>query len=196
MAGRDGKPFSCRDSLQDAHRVLTTLLADAPRLAQIDAAIAILRACIKPGSGGKVLIVGNGGSMCDAAHFAEELTGRFRADRRPLPALACNDPGHLTCVANDYGFEFVFSRWVEAIGNPGDTLIILSTSGNSPNCVMAATAAKTKNIHTIALLGKGGGQLAALCDNSITVPGDTSDRIQELHMLILHIFVEGIEASL
>ncbi len=190
------RAFSCRDSLAEGQRALGTLLADAQTLARIDTAIAALSSCIRDGH--KILIVGNGGSMCDAAHFAEELTGRFRADRRPIPALACNDPGHLTCVANDYGFEFVFSRWVEAIGQSGDVLIILSTSGNSPNCVKAAAAAKAKGVRTIALLGKGGGQLgqSGACDTPITVPGSTSDRIQELHMLILHIFVEGIEAGL
>jgi D-sedoheptulose 7-phosphate isomerase len=174
--------------------VLAALLADAPTLARIDVATATLAACVR--AEGKVLVVGNGGSMCDAAHFAEELTGRFRADRRPLPALACNDPGHLTCVGNDYGFEFVFSRWIEALAQPGDVVVILSTSGNSPNCVRAAAAARAKGARTIALLGRGGGPLAGACDTPIIVPGTTSDRIQELHMLILHIFVEGIEAGL
>ncbi len=186
--------FSSRASLTEAHRVLALLLADTALIAQIDTAAAILARTIRAGN--KVLAIGNGGSMCDAAHFAEELTGRFRADRRPLPALACNDPGHLTCTANDYGFDFVFSRWVEALGQPGDALIILSTSGNSPNCLKAAHAAKAKGLHTIALLGKQGGQLAPLVDTPIIAPGTTSDRIQELHMLILHIFVEAIEASL
>ena len=186
--------FSSRASLTEAHRVLALLLADTALIAQIDTAAATLAHTIR--NGNKVLAIGNGGSMCDAAHFAEELTGRFRADRRPLPALACNDPGHLTCTANDYGFDFVFSRWVEALGQPGDALIILSTSGNSPNCLKAAHAAKAKGLHTIALLGKQGGQLAPLVDTPIIAPGTTSDRIQELHMLILHIFVEAIEASL
>ncbi|HEX2839597.1 MAG TPA: SIS domain-containing protein [Phycisphaerales bacterium] len=187
-------PFSSRASLTEAHRVLAVLLADPALIAQIDTAAATLARTIRTGN--KVLAIGNGGSMCDAAHFAEELTGRFRADRRPLPALAGNDPGHLTCTANDYGFEFVFSRWVEALGQPGDALIILSTSGNSPNCLKAAHTAKAKGLHTIALLGKQGGQLAPLAHTPIIAPGTTSDRIQELHMLILHIFVEAIEASL
>lgn len=147
-------------------------------------------------AGNKVLICGNGGSLCDAAHFAEELTGRFRADRPPLPAIALADAGHITCTANDYGFEHVFSRAVQALGKPGDVLIILSTSGNSPNCVRAVAAAKAASMTTAAFLGKGGGALANLCDSQIIVPGDTSDRIQELHMLLLHALVERIESLL
>ncbi|MFO0830654.1 MAG: SIS domain-containing protein [Phycisphaerales bacterium] len=187
------QPFSCRSSLGEAQRVLGALLADPAAVSRIDVAVGVLARAIT--SGRKVMAVGNGGSMCDAAHFAEELTGRFRNDRRPLPALACNDPGHLTCVANDYGFEFVFSRWVEAVGQEGDVLIVLSTSGNSPNCVRAAEAARGRGVSTVGLLGKGGGELAGLCGTAIVVPGVTSDRVQELHMLILHIFVEGIEAA-
>lgn len=183
-----------RDSLAQAHRTLATLLADADTLARIDAAADSLASTLR--AGGKILSCGNGGSLCDAAHFAEELTGRFRADRRPLPAIACADPGHLTCTANDYGFEHVFSRWITALARPGDAVILLSTSGNSPNILHAARAAKAADARTIALLGKGGGQAAALCDLSIIVPGQTSDRIQELHMLILHAWVEAVESRL
>ena len=146
-------------------------------------------------AGGKVLICGNGGSLCDAAHFAEELTGRFRNDRRPLPAIACTEPGHLTCVANDYGFEHVFSRWITALARPGDAVIILSTSGNSPNCLRAAEAAKAAGARTAALLGKDGGKLRAHCDVEVIAPGATSDRIQEVHMLVLHAVVEAVEAA-
>ncbi|MCX5691253.1 MAG: SIS domain-containing protein [Planctomycetota bacterium] len=147
-------------------------------------------------AGAKSIICGNGGSLCDAVHFAEELTGRFRNDRRPLPAMAISEPGHLTCTANDYGFDQVFARGVEAFGKPGDVLIVLSTSGNSPNCLNAASAGRSRGMTVIGLIGKGGGKLASMCDEPIVVPGETSDRIQELHMLILHTWVEMIEASL
>jgi len=147
-------------------------------------------------SGGKVMICGNGGSACDAAHFAEELTGRFRTDRPPLPALACTDVGHVTCTGNDYGFEYVFSRWVAALGRPGDVLILLSTSGNSPNLLRARDAGAHAGMKTVALLGKTGGELKGRCDHEVLVPGDTSDRIQELHMLLLHALVEHVEAAL
>jgi len=153
-----------------------------------------LAACLRAGK--KILICGNGGSMADAMHFAEELTGRFRMDRPALAALACADPTHLTCVANDYGFEQVFSRWVEGLGREGDCLIVLSTSGNSANIVRAVDAARARGIETIGLLGRGGGVLLGVCETEIVVPGETSDRIQELHMLILHAWVESIERAL
>lgn len=147
-------------------------------------------------AGNKVLICGNGGSLCDAIHFAEELTGRFRADRPPLPAIALADPGHITCTANDYGFEHVFSRAVEALGKPGDLLIILSTSGNSPNCLNAAAAGRARRLTTAALLGKTGGLLRSACDLHLIAPGETSDRIQEIHMVVLHTLVERAENAL
>jgi D-sedoheptulose 7-phosphate isomerase len=144
-------------------------------------------------AGKKVLICGNGGSLADAVHFAEELTGRYRADRRALPAIAIAEPGHLTCVANDYGFERVFSRGVEALGVAGDVLIVLSTSGNSANVRLAVESAKARGITTVALLGKGGGLMKGMCDVEIVAPGATADRIQELHMLVLHVLVERVE---
>jgi D-sedoheptulose 7-phosphate isomerase len=133
--------------------------------------------------------------MCDASHFAEELTGRFRANRPPLAAIALNDPGHITCTANDFGFDHIFERAVGALGNPGDRLIVLSTSGNSKNCLLAAREGQRIGMEVTGLLGKGGGDLKALCHRSILVPGETSDRIQELHMMILHIVVEMVEAA-
>jgi len=144
-------------------------------------------------NGNKIISCGNGGSMCDAMHFAEELTGRFRADRRSLPAVAISDPSHLTCTANDYGFDFVFSRYVEGLGNPGDLLLGISTSGQSNNIINAVNSAKEKGIYSVGLLGNGGGQLADLTDHSIIVPGATSDRIQELHIKIIHIAIEAVE---
>jgi D-sedoheptulose 7-phosphate isomerase len=166
-----------------------------PETASTCAALADLVAgAIKAGN--KVMICGNGGSLCDAAHFAEELTGRFRNDRRPLPAIACTEPGHLTCVANDYGFEHVFSRWVTALARAGDVVVVLSTSGNSVNCVRAVDAAKAAGARTAALLGKDGGPLRGQCDVEVMAPGATSDRIQEVHMLVLHAVVEAVEAQL
>lgn len=147
-------------------------------------------------AGHKVLICGNGGSSADAMHFAEELTGRFRKERPPLPAIACTDAGHITCVANDYGYEHVFSRWVQALGKPGDVLIVLSTSGNSVNIAAAATAGKAAGLTTIALLGKTGGTLKGMCDHEWIMPGEHADRTQELHMLVLHLIIEGVERRL
>jgi D-sedoheptulose 7-phosphate isomerase len=145
---------------------------------------------------GKIFICGNGGSHCDAMHFAEELTGRYRKDRRPLGSLALGDAAHVTCVSNDYGFEHIFSRQLEGLGRKGDVLIGLSTSGNSKNVINAFEKAKEMGVTTIALLGKGGGPMKAIADLPIVVPGTTSDRIQELQMLILHTVIETIEREL
>lgn len=147
-------------------------------------------------AGGKTMIAGNGGSMADALHFAEELTGRFRRERRPLPAMALGESTHLTCVANDYGFDHVFSRMVEAFGQAGDVLILLSTSGNSHNLVLAAEKAKEKRVKVVGLLGRGGGKLGPHCDLIVMAPGETSDRIQEIHMLVLHVVIEAAENAL
>jgi D-sedoheptulose 7-phosphate isomerase len=179
--------------LAEATRVLSVLQQDPQALGLISQTIVALRECLA--RGGKILACGNGGSLCDAAHFAEELTGRFRRDRRPLAAIAINDPGHITCTANDYGYDEVFARAVEGLGRSGDALIALSTSGNSPSIVKAIVAAKKQGMWTCALLGRGGGACRELSEVAIVVPGETSDRIQELHMLILHIIVEGIEAK-
>lgn len=142
---------------------------------------------------GKVIIFGNGGSMCDAMHFAEELTGRFHQDRPALPAIAISDPAHITCVANDYGFEMIFARGVEAYATPGDIVIGISTSGSSENIYQGLVAAQARDCITMALLGKDGGKISGLCDFEMIVPGDTTDRIQELHTLILHILIAQIE---
>ena len=147
-------------------------------------------------AGNKILICGNGGSACDAMHFAEEFTGRFRADRKPLPVIALTDVSHITCVGNDYGFEYVFARAVEAYGKPDDWLIMLSTSGNSANLLQAASKAKELGLVTFSLLGRGGGKLKALSDWKILFPGITADRIQELHMTALHILIEAVERIL
>ena len=181
-------------SLAAAKKALDQLIASPTAAAAIDPCCTLLAE--RFAAGRKVLICGNGGSACDAMHFAEELTGRFRNDRPALPGIACTDPGHITCTANDYGFEHVFSRWVEALGQKGDVLILLSTSGNSPNILKAAEVGKARGLTTIALLGKDGGKLRGRCDHELVVPGDGSDRIQELHMLILHTLVEGVERTL
>ncbi len=181
-------------ALDSAQTVLADLLADEPLRDAITATAAALAGSLK--SGHKVLACGNGGSACDAMHFCEELTGRFRQDRPALPALALLDPAHITCVANDFGFEHVFSRMIEAHAHKGDCLIVLSTSGESPNILKAIEAARARALTVIALLGKTGGACRGLADHELIVPGQTSDRIQELHMLILHILVELIEAQL
>ena len=144
-------------------------------------------------NGNKVLICGNGGSNCDALHFAEEFTGRFRKERRALPAIAISDSSHITCVGNDYGFDYIFSKGVEAYGKEGDMFIGISTSGNSGNVIKAVEKAKELGMKTVALLGKDGGKLKGMCDYEFIIPGETSDRIQEIHMMILHIIIEGVE---
>ena len=142
--------------------------------------------------GNKVLICGNGGSNCDALHFAEEFTGRFRGDRKALPAIAISDSSHITCVGNDYGFDYIFSRGVEAYGKEGDMFFGISTSGNSPNVIKAVEAAKKLGMKTCVLLGKDGGKLKGMCDYEFIIPGKTSDRIQEIHMMLLHIIIPGV----
>ncbi|MBS4167703.1 SIS domain-containing protein [Parachlamydia sp. AcF125] len=147
--------------------------------------------------GQKVLIAGNGGSLCDAVHFAEELTGYYRQSRPALPALALADSAHITCVGNDVGFESVFSRGIEAYGQAGDVFVGLTTSGNSQNIIRAFEAAKMRNLKTVAFLGKEGGQLKGFADLEIIIQGfKTSDRIQEAHMAIIHILIEMVEEIL
>lgn len=145
-------------------------------------------------SGNKVMVAGNGGSLCDAAHFAEELTGIFRKPRAPLPVIALSEPGHMSCVGNDLGFEWVFSRGVEAFGKADDIFIGLTTSGKSPNIIRAFEMAKKLGLKTISFLGKGGGQLKGVADLELLIDGfDTSDRIQEAHMAAMHIIIEMTE---
>lgn len=188
------------ESFREARRVLDEMMGDAALLAAIERGGEVLAERLRVD--GKILACGNGGSACDAAHFVEELTGRYRApaagkpDRPPVAAVTCNDAGHITCTANDYGYEAVFERWVRALGRSGDVLVVLSTSGNSASIVRAVEAARERRVTTIGLLGKGGGAVGALCDHAIVVPGKTTDRIQELHMLILHGWVDGIERRL
>jgi D-sedoheptulose 7-phosphate isomerase len=147
-------------------------------------------------AGSKVLICGNGGSACDSMHFAEEFTGRYRKDRKALPVISLTDPSHITCVGNDFGFDQIFARGVEAYGTEGDIFIGLSTSGNSQNIINATKCAQDQGLFTILLLGKDGGKLAGQGDIEFIVPATTSDRIQELHMAVLHIVIEGVERLL
>jgi D-sedoheptulose 7-phosphate isomerase len=181
-------------SLTEAFTVLTKFLNDGVNVEKINSAISLMVESYK--TNGRIFSCGNGGSMCDAMHFAEELTGRFRKERSPLPAMAINDASHLTCVSNDYGYDFVFSRYVEAWGNKGDVLLAISTSGNSKNVILAVEAAKKKGMKVVALLGKGGGKLKDMSDVAIVVDSDISDRIQEIHIKCIHIFIEGIERNL
>lgn len=155
----------------------------------------LLSACFEKGN--KVIIAGNGGSLCDASHFAEELTGIFRRVRRALPAISLSEPGHLTCVGNDLGFERVFSRGIEAFGKPGDVFVGLTTSGNSPNVIDAFREAKLRGLHTVAFLGKDGGKLKNCADFELVIDGfATSDRIQEAHMAAIHLIIEQTETIL
>lgn len=143
--------------------------------------------------GNKALICGNGGSNCDALHFAEEFTGKFRKERKALPVISLSESSHITCVGNDYGFDYIFSKGVEAFGKEGDMFIGISTSGNSSNVIKAIDMAKKLGLKTVALLGKDGGKIKGTCDYEFIIPGNTSDRIQEIHMMILHIIIEGVE---
>ena len=164
-------------------------------IAFIKNAAALITDCFRKGN--KLLIAGNGGSLCDAMHFAEELTGIFRHKRKALPAIALSDPGHLSCTANDIGYEGVFSRGVEALGREGDIFVALTTSGNSPNLVHAVPIAKGMGLKTIAFLGKSGGKLKGSADLEWIIDGFTySDRIQEAHMTAIHIIIEMVEHEL
>lgn len=161
----------------------------------MEAAALMLADCFRAGN--KVLIAGNGGSLCDATHFAEELTGMFRKFRPALPAIPLSDAGHISCVGNDLGFEWVFARAVQAYGKKGDVFIGLTTSGKSPNIIKAVQVAQEMGLHTITFLGKGGGKLKGVADLELSIDGfDTSDRVQEAHMAAMHIIIEIIEQQL
>jgi len=147
-------------------------------------------------SGHKVYSAGNGGSHCDAMHFAEEWTGRYRKDRKPMPAIAFADPSHMSCTSNDYGFEHIFERMVEAFGESGDVFLGITTSGNSPNILRAAETARRKGMKIVGLLGRDGGKMRELCDVAIIAPGVTTDRIQEVHIKVIHIVIECTERNL
>ncbi|WP_337219875.1 D-sedoheptulose 7-phosphate isomerase [Vibrio parahaemolyticus] len=184
-----------RSELNEAAEVLNKFLSDDYNIAQIEAAAKMIADSFK--QDGKVLSCGNGGSHCDAMHFAEELTGRYRDNRPGYAGIAISDPSHLSCVSNDFGYDFVFSRYVEAVGRKGDVLFGLSTSGNSGNILKAIEAAKAKGMKTVALTGKDGGKMAGLADIEIRVPHfGYADRIQEVHIKIIHIIIQLIEKEM
>jgi len=184
-----------QENLAEAASVLEEFMAEEANMDAIERAAVILTETIR--NGGKIISCGNGGSMTDAMHFAEELSGLFRNDRRALPALSISDASHITCAANDFGFEAIFSRYVEALGRRGDVLLPISTSGNSMNLIKAAEVARQRGMKVLALTGKTGGLLASIADEEIRVKGRKySDRIQEVHIKVLHILVTLIEAEL
>lgn len=184
-----------RAALQQAHAALEALLADEAMLANIERAGALLAATFV--AGGKVYSCGNGGSMCDAMHFAEELTGRYRDDRPGYAATAIADASHLSCVGNDYGYEQVFARYVQAHGRSGDVLLAITTSGTSKNVVAAAKQARELGVKVIALTGKPDTPITELADIAIVTPGGKyADRVQELHIKVIHILIELVERKL
>ena len=178
--------------LNEAQIVLQHFLSNEKNIADIEAAARVMALALQ--SGNKIISCGNGGSHCDAMHFAEELSGRYRDDRRALAAIAISDVSHLSCVSNDYGYDFVFSRFVEGLGNQGDVLLGISTSGNSANIIKAVEAAREKGMKVVILTGKDGGRLAGKADVEITVPHfGYADRIQEVHIKVIHIMILLIE---
>ncbi len=178
--------------LQEAHKVLEQFLSNEKNIEAIEQAALAMADSIK--NGGKIISCGNGGSHCDAMHFAEELTGRYRENRKALPALAISDPSHISCVSNDFGYDYIFSRYIEGLGQAGDILLGISTSGNSKNVLRAAEMAKQKKMTVVALTGKNGGELADLADIEIRVPHlGYADRVQEIHIKVIHILIQLIE---
>jgi D-sedoheptulose 7-phosphate isomerase len=186
---------SIKDNFLEAKKVLDEFIFDPENLERVKKAGDVMVAAIK--SGTKIMSCGNGGSMCDAMHFAEEMTGRFRDERKALPAIAMSDVSHITCTGNDYGFDFIFSRYVDALGNKGDVLLSLSTSGNSKNVLNAIDSAKKKGMKVVGLTGKDGGKMAELCDIEIRAPkSNYSDRVQEIHIKVIHSLIDYIEKNL
>ena len=179
-------------ALEDAKAALELFLSDEENISNIARAADLMISTLR--GGGSIYSCGNGGSMSDAMHFAEELTGRYQQNRRGLSATAISDPGHLSCVANDYGYDHVFSRYLEARANPGDCLLAISTSGRSKNVIRAAQYAKEQGISVISLTGSGGSDLGVLANVDIsTVQRKYADKIQELHIKVIHILIELIE---
>ncbi|WP_340611188.1 D-sedoheptulose 7-phosphate isomerase [Xenorhabdus bharatensis] len=184
-----------RSELSEAVETLTNFLNDNANIDAIQKAAVLLADSFK--AGGKVLSCGNGGSHCDAMHFAEELTGRYRENRPGYPGIAISDPSHLSCVSNDFGYDYVFSRYLEAVGQQGDVLLGISTSGNSGNIIKAIEAARAKGMKVITLTGKDGGKMAGTADVEIRVPHfGYADRIQEIHIKVIHILIQLIEKEM
>jgi len=186
---------SIKKHFEEAASVLGAFLSDEKNFQHIEAAGNVLVEALR--NGHKIISCGNGGSMCDAMHFAEELSGRYRNDRKALAAFSISDPSYLTCVGNDYGFDHVFSRSVEALGQKGDVLLAISTSGNSLNIIKAVEAAKQKGMKVIGLTGKNGGQMADLCDVEIRSPhSEYADRAQEIHIKVIHSLIDFVETHI
>ncbi|NDE15455.1 SIS domain-containing protein [bacterium] len=181
--------------MDDAARALEAVRADDATLAAIARAAGIMVASLQ--EGGTLFSCGNGGSMCDAMHFAEELSGRYRKDRPAVRAISISDPSHISCVGNDYGYEFVFSRFLEAHGREGDVLLAISTSGTSKNVKRAVEAARDRGMKVVALTGRPGSVIGGLADVDICTPGGAyADRVQEMHIKVIHTFMELIEREL
>jgi len=195
MSDRQQAIESAAAALTQASEAAARLLADRTALEAIAASGEALAHGLREGH--SVFACGNGGSMCDAMHFAEELSGRFRGDRRPLPVMAISDPGHLTCTANDFGYPEVFARFIEGHGKPGDLLVALSTSGKSPSIIRAIEVARARGLQVIALTGRPGSPAGALAHHEIATPaGEYADRVQELHLKVIHVLVELVERRL
>ncbi|MFN7474215.1 MAG: D-sedoheptulose 7-phosphate isomerase [Burkholderiales bacterium] len=180
-------------NLKQSKEALENLLANPSALAKVTNAAELIAKSFE--AGGRVFSCGNGGSMCDAMHFAEELSGRYRNDRKALPAVSISDPSHISCVGNDYGYDFIFSRYLEAHARAGDVLLGISTSGRSANVIKAAEYAEANGIHVVALTGKAESVLGKLATIEIVTPGNSgyADRIQELHIKVIHILIELVE---
>lgn len=186
---------SIKQHFHEAQAVLIAFLSDDKNFEAIESAGKIMVTALKQGK--KIISCGNGGSMCDAMHFAEELTGRYRDDRKALAAISISDPSHIACVGNDYGYDFVFSRYLEAVGNEGDVLLGISTSGNSKNILNALAVAKEKGMKVVGLTGKDGGKMAGLCDVEIRAPkSNYADRAQEIHIKCIHSLIDYIERNI
>ena len=184
-----------KDHFSEAHKVLSTFLDDPLNFERIELAGTLMVDSLK--KEGKIISCGNGGSMCDAMHFAEELTGRYKNNRRPLAAISISDASHMSCVGNDYGYDEVFSRYVEAVGRRGDVLLAISTSGNSANVIKATHMAVSKGMNVVALTGKDGGALAELATVEIRAPwSEYADRAQEIHIKVIHSLIDFIERNI
>ena len=187
--------FNVLDDLKEELKVLNDFINQKDTKEKIESAIDLMSSSIK--QGGKIISAGNGGSMCDAMHFAEDLSGRYRNDRPAYPAIAICDPSHMSCVGNDYGFDYVFSRFLEGMGFKGDVFLGISTSGNSKNIIECCHVCKEKGIKSVLLLGKDGGKLTDQCDLTIILLHfGYADRIHEVHTMIIHIMIRGIDETL
>ena len=183
------------NNFNEAVDILKEFMSDEKNWEKLENAGQLMLKSIR--SGGKIITCGNGGSMCDAMHFAEELTGRFRENRQAIPAIAISDPAHISCTANDFGYDYIFSRFIEGVGNKDDVLFAISTSGNSANVINAIYAAKEKGMKVIGLTGKNGGKMAGVCDVVISTPeAKFSDRIQEIHIKVIHSLIHFLEEEL